>query len=77
MEANSDGIGWDVIANNIITYTAYKPYEGGVELKQVMSFDPAGMIPGFIKTAMSTRMANGLQILVDYLKNGTVPEPMF
>ncbi len=26
-------IGSDVIANNIIVYTAFKPYEGGVEFK--------------------------------------------
>ncbi len=75
--ARETEIGSDVIANNIIVYTAFKPYEGGVEFKQVVCFDPAGMMPGFIKTAICTRMADGLQILVGYLKDGTIPEPIF
>ena len=44
-----------------------KPYDGGIEFKQAIAMDPAGMIPGFIKTKMAGRMANGLQIMVDYL----------
>ena len=78
-EANAAAIGSDVIAINEITYTAWKPLEdgSGFELKQVMCFDPAGMIPGMIKNAMAGRMANGLQLMIDYLQNGTVPPPAF
>ena len=75
--ANTAEIGSNVIANNQITMTAYKPYDGGIEFKQVSCMDPAGMIPQFIKNAMAGRMANALLLIVDYLKDGTVPEPLF
>mmetsp|Transcript_13213 Transcript_13213/g.16792 ORF Transcript_13213/g.16792 Transcript_13213/m.16792 type:complete len:217 (-) Transcript_13213:107-757(-) len=74
--ANAEAIGSDVIANNAITMTCYKPCEGGMELKQLLCMDPAGMIPGFIKNAMASRMANGLMLMVDYLKDGTIPAPI-
>jgi len=35
------------------------------------------MIPGFLKNKMATRLANGPQLVVDYLKNGNVPEALF
>lgn len=68
-------IGSDVIANNQITFTAFKEIDGGMKLKQCMGLDPAGMIPGMIKNAMSRRMAQGLPIMVDYWMNGTIPPP--
>ena len=75
--AHAEAIGSDVIANNIINFVAYKPYDGGMELKSVLAMDPAGSIPGFIKSKMGGRMANQLILLTDYLKNGAVPEAMF
>ena len=65
------------MANNIIVYVSWKPYDGGIEIQQLLCMDPAGMIPGMIKTAMSGRMAKALKLTVDYLKNGTIPEPVF
>ena len=70
-------IGSDVVANQIINFLHMKPYDGGVEFKQALAMDPAGMIPSFIKTKMSGRMAQGLQLMVAYLKDGTIPEPVF
>lgn len=70
-------IGKDVIANNIVTYTAGTAYEGGHELKYVISMDIAGMIPGFVKKKIATRLANvGLQI-ADYVMHGTIPPKPF
>ncbi len=54
-----------------------KPYDGGIEFKQVLAMDPAGSIPGFVKTKMAGRMANGLKMVIDYLQNGTIPAPVF
>ena len=51
-------IGKDVIANNLVTYTSAIPYEGGHEMKYVISMDIAGMIPGFIKNKIATKLAN-------------------
>lgn len=70
-------IGKDVVANMIVAFWSFKPIEGGVEIKLCQSFDPAGMIPGFLKTKMAKRLANAPQLMVDYLKNGTVPEAAF
>ena len=47
-----------------------------MDLKQIMNIDPAGMIPGMIKNMLAKRMANGLQNMVDYLKDGIVPQPV-
>ena len=75
--ANAAKIGKDVIGNNAITYMSWKPYEGGIELQNLTEMDPCGSIPDFIKKKMAKRMANGLQILVDYLQTGAKPEPIF
>ena len=77
IESRRHHIGKDVIANNIITYMASKPYEGGMELNQVIALDIAGMIPDFIKKKIAKRLANvGLQI-ADYVMHGTIPEKVF
>lgn len=77
IESRRHHIGKDVIANNIITYMESKPYEGGMELNQVISLDIAGMIPKFVKTKIAKRLANvGLQI-ADYVMHGTIPEKAF
>ena len=75
--ANADQIGSDVSTNNVLTYMAWKPYEGGMDLTHIVKMDPAGSIPDFIKKKAAARLANSLQIIVNYVKDGTVPEPLF
>ena len=77
VEANAGQIGSDVINNNIITYMGYKPYEGGMELAHIIKMDPQGMIPSYIKNKATTRLTTSLKIIVAYVKDGTVPEPIF
>ena len=77
VEKRRTEIGKDVVANNLVTYMAAKPYDGGYELNQVISLDIAGMIPGFIKTKVAKKLANvGLQI-ADYMMHGTIPPKAF
>ena len=75
--ALADEIGSDVVATMIIGYWWFKPFDGGYEIQQINASDPAGMIPGFVKSKMAGRMANGLMLTIDYLKNGTIPTAMF
>ena len=63
--------------NNIITYMDWKPYEGGIRLQHLIKMDPQGMIPTMMANKASDRMTKNLSMIVDYLKNGTVPEPLF
>ena len=75
VESRRAQIGKDEIANMILTYMAAKPYDGGMELNQIVSLDIAGMIPGFVKTKIAKRLANvGVQI-ADYIMHGTIPKP--
>ena len=55
----------------------FKPSGSGVEITLLCSMDPAGMLPGFLKNMIATRLANAGLIMTDYLRDGTVPEPMF
>ena len=75
--ANSGQIGGDVVTNNVLTYMAWKPYDGGMELTHIIKMDPAGSIPGFIKNKAAARMTNSLQFIVNYVKDGTIPEALF
>ena len=75
--ANADQIGSDVVTNNALTYMAWKPYEGGIEITHIVKMDPQGSIPEFIKNKAAARLANSLQIIVNYVRDGTVPEPIF
>ena len=43
----------------------------------VSGIDPAGMIPGFVKTKIASFAANAGLLMADYLKDGTVPAPFF
>ena len=61
----------------INAYWKFTPIEGGYDINFVQSMDPAGMIPGFVKTKMAKRLASAPTMIVDYLQNGTVPEPIF
>ena len=38
--ANADQIGGDVVTNNALTYMAWKPYEGGMEITHIVKMDP-------------------------------------
>ena len=75
--ANASKIGKDVVANNVISYTSWKPYDGGIELQQLVENDPCGSIPGFMKSKSATRAANNLIHLVNYLQTGAKPEALF
>ena len=72
-------VGWNVIANNVCTETAYKPCEDGigVEITMLVSMDPCGMIPGFLKNKIAARIGNAALVMGDYLRDGKVPEPIF
>ena len=76
-EANADKIDGDVITNNVLTYMSWKVVEGGLYIEHIVKMDPAGSIPSFIKNKGAERMAGAVMLLVDFLQNGTVPEPMF
>ena len=77
VEARRDQIGRDVLATQHIGYISYKPYEGGIELRNLQCMDPAGLIPDFIKKSMGKRQARVLVHSVEYLVNGTVPPAPF
>ena len=57
--------------------TKYKPFDGGVEIHMMACFDPAGLMPGFVKDRIASYMGNMGLLLVDYLMNGAVPEPIW
>ena len=70
-------IGKDVIANMIITFTKGVFYETGTELTQVLSLDVAGKIPDFIKRKIAAKFATTTLDIVNYMKEGTIPEKIF
>ena len=74
IEAQADLIGDNVVANQIMSFLAFKPYDGGVELKSVAGTDLAGMIPDMVKNKMASRQANRLKNLVGFLRDGVRPE---
>ena len=67
---NAAKIGKDVVANSVISYTSYKPYDGGIELQQLVENDPCGSIPAFMKNKGAKRAANNLLNMVNYLQTG-------
>ncbi len=66
-------IGKDVVGTIHVAYYAWKPYEGGMEIKFVNKVDPNGSIPDMIKNKMAKRMSNGVMHLVNFLKTGAKP----
>ena len=70
-------IGKDVIANMIITFTKGVFYETGTEVTQVLSLDVAGKIPDFIKRKIAAKFATTTLDIVNYMKDGTIPEKIF
>ena len=71
--ANKSAIGKDVVADMVITYYAWRPYEGGLEIWHINKMNPAGSIPDFLKNKMAKRMANGVLNLVNFIKTGAKP----
>ena len=76
-ESIADKIGSNVIGNNVVTQTTYKAIEGAMEISMLVSMDPAGMLPSFVKNRIASFMCNAGMIMANYLKDGTVPEPIF
>ena len=74
---NADKIGDDVVTNNVLCYFAYKPYEGGMELTHILKADPSGSIPEYLKQRAATRATKSLQTVVNFCRDGTIPEPLF
>ena len=75
--ARKDEIGSDVVANMLLTFMSSKPYEGGMEMNQVIAMDVAGRIPGMIKNKIAKKLSNiGMQVS-DYMMHGTIPKGMF
>ena len=61
----------------ILTFMSSKPYEGGMEMNQVIAMDVAGRIPSMIKNKIAKKLSNiGMQVS-DYMMHGTVPNGMF
>ena len=77
VQANNKQIGKDVVTNNVITFMSWKPYDGGIYFEHIVKMDPCGMIPGWLKKKGATRTTRNLQMIIDYLVNGTIPEPLF
>ena len=61
VEARQAEIGDDVVANQVIQCLMFKAYDGGVELKQCICLDLAGMLPDMAKSKMATKQSNGLK----------------
>ena len=76
-EVYAEEVGSDVIGNAILVSLRAIPCEGGYDLTQVISLDPAGWIPWFIKRKLGHRAAAMIGMTVNFLKTGEVPPPIF
>lgn len=56
-EVYAEQVGSDVVANGVLVYLKGVPCEGGYDLTQIVSIDPKGWIPWFIKSKMGSRSA--------------------
>ena len=72
-EKYADKIEDDVITNNVLNYCSYKEYESGLELHQITKLDCMGSIPDWAKTMIAGRTSNNLQMVVNYIRDGSVP----
>ncbi len=52
---------------------AVKPYDGGVEIKQLNRVDVKGMIPNFVTNYCIGYFSRGLTYVVDYYRDGKKP----
>ena len=55
IETYADQINGDVVINNVLSYTAWKPYPNGMELSKISKVDLNGMIPYYIKQIAASR----------------------
>jgi hypothetical protein len=76
-EVYKEEVGNDVIANAVLIYLKGVPCEDGYELTQIVSMDPAGWIPWFMKRKMGHRSAEMIGMTVKYLMTGELPPPLF
>ena len=56
--ANAKAIGKDVMANSVIQGVRFTPFEGGIEITNVICMDIGGSVPDMMKNKMATRNAN-------------------
>ena len=56
---------------------SYKPYDGGIEFSHAVKMDPQGWIPGWIKDQAKHRMGMSLKNIVNYCRDGTVPDALY
>ena len=61
----------------VLSYFSYKPYEGGIEITHILKFDPKGSIPDFWKQKQAERTVRSLKTVVEYCRDGTIPESLF
>ena len=63
----------DVVANGVMNYCKYTPYEGGCYVEMCLIIDVKGSIPNWMKNLMSYKQANAPREFWDYMVNGAVP----
>ena len=76
-EKHTELAGSTVVANLSISYQKFEPFEGGYNIEQVSCFDANGWIPGGVQQLGVTRTGELVRHTVDYLINGTIPQPVF
>ena len=74
---HAESIGRNVVSNMVLSYFSYKPYEGGIELTHILKYDPSGTIPEYMKQKQVGRTMRSLKTVVDYCRDGTIPEALF
>ena len=66
-------IGKNVLANLILSFARYTPYEGGMDIVTIMCSDPAGSIPDAMKNKQATRNAQQPVNLANFMLTGASP----
>ena len=77
VEAHASSIGNNVVSNMVLSYFSYKPYEGGIEITHILKYDPCGTIPEYMKQKQVGRTMRSLKTVVNYCRDGTIPESLF
>uniref|UniRef100_A0A7S3I717 Uncharacterized protein n=1 Tax=Favella ehrenbergii TaxID=182087 RepID=A0A7S3I717_9SPIT len=76
-ESEVEQIDGRVVGHLVVTYISFVPAETGYTVEQVSCFNPEGWIPGFVQSLGVRTQAEIVRQLIDYLVNGTVPEPFW
>ena len=72
--AHQGTFGTDEVVQCHLMLTCYKPYQNGIELKQIINIEKIdGKVSKDFSQQLLERMANDLIVLVDYLMGGTLP----